>query len=404
MKKSKSRRDFLKVLAASTVALGASSAANLTKTEGENRPVKIGFLLPRSRYYSQFGEQLRLGFDTYLRSRANVLGFKSVETYFEDIGTGPYLGYKKAAKLLEVNGVDLLVGAVGSETVAALSPLLAARKRLLVVANFGANIVRKDERSPFVFYNTLNHWQTSYEVGKWAAESFGPKAMAITSLYDSGYDHLYAFETGVTDAEGIVATHLTDNNSVEHDLPATTARIEEVRPDFIYLLHSDPIAGVLTSQLKQMSLGIPIVTSEALMHLSTQTGQLNTNVQSGLRWSAKLENQENQMFKALFAKQNHRSADVFAMLGYETAQLLDKALERSEGRTSPAVLSRALKGLEFFGPRGQIRLDPKAQSTLSPIYFQKAESLVGEEPQRLTSLKAIYREQRTGWTHDYLCV
>ena len=318
-------------------------------------------------------------------------------------------------RLLESRQVDLLAGALSSAAVVEIKASLEEARTPLIVTNFGANTVRPEEESPFVFHNTLNHWRRSFTAGAWATREFGARALVVASLLDSGFDHLYAVEAGVKAAGGEVAAILvTDRMPGEHDLVGVLAALEETRPNFIYLLHSDPVAALLVRRLAERSAGrVPLVAADMMMSdsLLAMQGAAAQGVAGVAAWSIGLPLAENHSFVARYRRWTRQEPDSFAMLGYETAQLLEQALTVAGGARGGTLLA-ALGRAEVTGPRGRVQMQPLTRRTVAPNYLQQVQLVGGSlEPVVLREmdtapgvagvLSSLHAAPRSGWLHDY---
>ena len=86
------------------------------------------------------------------------------------------MAIRKARELIERDKVDVVGGVVNSEVAADLRPIFEESRRVLIVTNVGANVVREADRSSHVFYNSLNYWQANRATGQWAADNLGRRA------------------------------------------------------------------------------------------------------------------------------------------------------------------------------------------------------------------------------------
>ena len=57
------------------------------------------------------------------------------------------------------------------QVIAELRELINKSRTFFIVSGIGENAVRDSERSPYVFYNTLNYWQANQAAGEWAAQN-----------------------------------------------------------------------------------------------------------------------------------------------------------------------------------------------------------------------------------------
>src|SRR5262249_55244148 len=110
---------------------------------------------------------------------------------------------------------------------------------LLLVSDAGADAVEPVRGGGSVFFDSLGYWQASWAMGDWAARNLGRRAVVAASLYESGYDSLYAFQPGLEEAGGEgVETCVTHVPPATHDTGRAIAAIRRAVPDFVFAAYS----------------------------------------------------------------------------------------------------------------------------------------------------------------------
>ncbi|UCH24903.1 MAG: ABC transporter substrate-binding protein [Trueperaceae bacterium] len=407
MKKQSSpgRRRFLQTLMAGTAA--ALSAPGLARAHAR-RPFRIGLLLPRTSLCPQLGENLMRGVRLQLEMQGGSLAERPIDLVPEEFGTTPGQAVTKASRLLELQRVDLLIGPLSSAAVERLAPLLQSHRVPLLVTGPGANTVRPEERTPTIFHNTLHHWQGNFALGAWAARHLGLNGAMLTSIYDSGFDHLYAFEAGVLSVGGRVETIVTDATPGEHRLTETLDALQAAKPEFIHLLHSDLLATHLVRQLQASGTSVPVIGSDLAITSRefTSRGPTLPDLKVATSWTPHLPTIANRDFVQLYRHRYRSDPDAFAMLGYESTQLLEQALQHVAGGSS---LQQALATVSVEGPRGKVRMGAEQQSIQAPLYlFDTVSERVLTELTPVTeeheAIRQLHAGPRTGWLTDYLRV
>jgi branched-chain amino acid transport system substrate-binding protein len=96
------------------------------------------------------------------------------------------------------------------------------------------------------------------------------------------------------------------------------------------------------------------------------------NAITGLHWALTLDNRENKDFTDSFKKRNNKTADVFAVQGYDTARVIVDALNVVKGKTdSPDQFLKAIAAVKFNSPRGTFKFDPVTNNVINTIYIRK---------------------------------
>ena len=424
-----SRRAFLRTISG---AAGLLAGAPLLAASAESRarsaapatllariPLRVGVLLPRPPSYPAIGPNFLAGMRLYLAQHGERAGGRAVQLLVRDSGVLPDRALTAMRGLLEPTQADLLVGMMRSGLASSLHPLLEARQVPLIVAGAGANLTRQADARPYIFRNTLGAWRASWALGHWAARNLGGTALIATSFYDSGYDANYMFELGFEDAGGTVL-----GTSVSHrptdgpgHLGALMGDIRLARPQVVFAGYAGPAAAEFVRAYAAAGLHgrIPLLGAGFLAderHLHTLGGAA-LGIRTALPWAEALDTAANRDFGHAFRASAGRPADAFAVLGYDTAQLI--AAAAGADASEPGALRRALASAAFGGPRGPVAMDPQALDVSTPLYLREVRASAGAlrnavlgelaAPALLDArFQAVRAATKTGWQNAYLCV
>ena len=151
------------------LALGACGSVGEESDGGsgegqESRPIKVGLVIPQSGVYAPLGEDMKAAWDLWLDENGNKLGGRDVETVVVDEGEGPDTGVPAVQKVLQQDRVDAVVGIVNSATALGAADIVNGAKKLLIVANAGANDVTGS--SKYIWRTSFTNGQVAYAIGK----------------------------------------------------------------------------------------------------------------------------------------------------------------------------------------------------------------------------------------------
>jgi branched-chain amino acid transport system substrate-binding protein len=405
------RRDLLRRTGQLAGALAATATLPLalrtrhvpTSAGRSAPPLRIGALLPQSTVYPRLAESLLAGLQLAFAREG-----RHIALLVEDIGRGAAFPTPAVDRLLGEHRAAVLLGMVNPDTAASLRARLAASGALLVNLPVGANMPRAADDHPAIVTHSLAHWQASLALGRWAAGRLGRRALLATSLYDSGYDALYAFRLGFERAGGtVVATQVTHHPANDDPLAAQLDALTGFAPDFVYAAYSgqDAVDFVRAYHAAGLAARLPLIGSSFLTDeaLLPQMGPVALGIRTAAPWSPALDTPANRRFVAAYRAQTGQAPDTFALLGYETAQLLAQA---DAALWAPA--------LSFTGPRGVIGLDATTRTTTGPLYLREVRAagaglvnaILGALPAPAVSdpaLADLRGSVKTGWSTPYLC-
>lgn len=417
-----SRRNFLKIFGSGVAAAAAnpvmSSVSKITKT---SKTLRVGLLQPQSnicpQYPYSFVNGFRLGID-----QNKAIKKQHVEIVNEPNGYGtPFISKQNAQKLLYENNVDLVVGLLGSEVAGQFDDMFAKKKVPFIVCNAGENYATRPMRdNPYLYFNTLNLLQNNYSSGEYAVNKYGKKGFVITSLYDSGYDALYAFQKGVENAKGtlkeIFVIKATDKDFSSHAI----STIEELKPDFVYALLSGDQARDFIIQFKNQSTGstplitTPFVTDQPFL---PSLGSYAESLVATTPWDRKLNNSENKKFCKNYKETYRSEPDHFAALGYETGLMVYTALANCNGLVDGENLRKELSRVKMKSPRGNFSVNMETGWTETPAYrIEVGGNLFTSLPEpnliekialiehNNSEFDSLDNDHRSGWLNPYLFI
>lgn len=415
------RRAFLKT---SGAIAGATAAATLLtscestpqalqtieQTVQLQTPVTLGVLLPHLKLNPLVGQQVLDGMRLY----SNTSAQRQINLVVHEVGVGQYEAHRAAQELLDQGGIDMLVGVVNPMLISPFHELLQERQTFLLIADVGADVVRSQHENPYVATHSLGYWQANYAMAHQLVRRFGRRAVLVTSFYDSGYDSVYAFRYGFEEAGGQVLETLVTHRPIDDDahLMGVIEQIKALQPDVVYLVSSGRDAEEFAQAYAAAGVQIPLAGASfsADIHAS-QVPPISTV----MPWARELATDENQAFVSNFEAATGRPADALALLGYETALLIDTALSEAGGDLRDvAAMQQALANMRVTSPRGLLTLDIDNQHTNTPLYTGIARYNGGKvqyeslEELTLPAGSDILSQQlrtsvKSGWCNPYLC-
>jgi branched-chain amino acid transport system substrate-binding protein len=335
-------------------------------------------------------------------------------------GAGLRLGEDEAVpeadEALATDDLGVMIGVVGATDAARLRAVVAESGTSLVVTDGGANVVRADEASPNLLYSTGGYWQANWALGEWAAAHLGRRGFLAASMYESGFDALYAAELGMEAGGGAVAgRHVNFGPSGPRPAADAIAAIRAARPDFVFAAYNGPQAVEFVRAYAQSGLKdeLPLVGSGFLVDeaLLPEMGDAALGIHSALSWAPTLDAPANQAFVRDYRALTGSAPNVLAAVGYDTARWISEALSAA-GEQGPRAVRAALLETRFAGPRGAWRMDPRTQQAVTPLYLRQVEAgpdgprnqALGELPavDALDSrLEPLRQAPRTGWVYAY---
>jgi branched-chain amino acid transport system substrate-binding protein len=363
-----SRRRFLK---SSTGAM-AATAVPTGWAIAQPKPLKVGLMLPYSGTFAQLGENITHAIEMFIAEKGGKLGGRDLQIVKLDDESKPELGLQNAERLIKRDNVDVLIGTVHSGVQMAIHKAVSESGTLCIVPNAGAVAVTRNLCAKNVFRTSFSNWQPAYGMGVALGKRGVKKAAWVTWDYAAGAESGEGFRQGLEANGGKVVQTLT-LKFPETNFQPLLAQIPGLGVDAIGSFFAGGGAVNFVKDYAAAGLKVPLVGSGFLTEgvLGPQ-GAAAEGVETALHYGDGIDNPKNNAFRAAFKTKANREADVYAVQGYDAAQLLAVGLEAVKGNMeNEAGLYKAMREAKLESPRGPISFS-KSQEVIHNIYLRKA--------------------------------
>ena len=368
------RRYAVKLAAAAVVAAMAGAAA------AQGKPVKVGFMLPYTGTYAALGNAIENGFRLYVQEHGGKLGGQAIEFVRVDDESDPSKATDNVNKLIKRDQVDVVVGTVHSGVAMAMAKAAKDSGTLLIVPNAGADAVTGPMCAPNIFRTSFSNWQPGFAMGEVAAKRGYKKAVTITWKYAAGEESVNGFKESFTKAGGQVVKELTLPFPRE-EFQALLTEIASIKPDVVYTFFAGAGAVKFVKDYAAAGLGksIPLVGAGFLTDGTLEAqGEAAQGLLTTLHCADGLDNPKDKAFRLAYAKAYKLQPDVYAVQGYDAAQMLGIGLTAAKGDMSKRdALFKAIEKARIDSPRGAFTLS-KSHNPVQDIYLRKVEGKVNQ--------------------------
>jgi branched-chain amino acid transport system substrate-binding protein len=364
-----SRRRLLKGGAALSAAWGIPTGWAIAQA----KPLKVGLMLPYSGTFAQLGENITHAVELFMAEKGGKLAGREVEIIKLDDESKPDLAPQNADRLVKRDAVHVLIGTVHSGVQMGIHKVVSDSGTLTIVPNAGNVAVTRELCVKNVFRTSFTNWQPAYGMGVAAAKKGYKKAVWVTWDYAAGAESGAGFKEAFERGGGQVLPSLTLPFPQTNFQPLL-AQIPGLGVDVVGSFFAGGGAVQFVKEYAAAALKAPLCGSGFLTEgtLGAQ-GAAAEGIETALHYGDGLDNAKNAAFRKAFKDKAGRDADVYAVQGYDAAQLLALGLEAVNGNVEDeANLYKALRAARIDSPRGAISMSP-SQTVTQNIYLRKAE-------------------------------
>lgn len=343
--------------------------------------VKVGFMLPYSGTYAKLGEAIENGFKLYVQEQGGKLAGQDVQYFKVDDESNPSKGPENANRLIKRDQVDILVGTVHSGVAMALAKAANDSDTTLIIPNAGADAITGPLCSKNVFRSSFSNWQPGYAMGSVAAEQGHKTAVTISWNYAAGKESTDGFKESFEKGGGKVVKHLTLPFPNVEFQPLLT-EIASIKPDAVYTFFAGGGAVKFTQDYAAAGLkdSIPLLGAGFLTDGTLEAqGDSAQGLLTTLHYADGLDTPRDNAFRENYKKNFPQlPPDVYAVQGYDAAQMLEAGLKAVNGDVSKKdAMREAIRNAKIDSPRGEFTLS-KAGNPVQDMYLRKVEGDVNK--------------------------
>jgi branched-chain amino acid transport system substrate-binding protein len=340
--------------------------------------LKVGLMLPYTGTFAALGTAIENGFRLMVAEQGGKLGGREIEFIKVDDESDPSKATDNVNKLIKRDNVDVLVGSVHSGVAMAMARVAKDSGTLLIVPNAGADAVTGSMCAPNIFRSSFSNWQPGYAMGEVVAKKGHKKVVTITWKYAAGDESVNGFKESFEKNGGQVVKALSlPFPNVEFQ--ALLTEIAASKPDAVYTFFAGGGAVKFVKDYAAAGLkkSIPLYGAGFLTDGTLEAqGADAADVMTTLHYADNLENARDKSFRLAYAKTYKLQPDVYAVQGFDAAQILNIGLTAVKGDMSKrAELSAAIEKAKIDSPRGAFTLS-KSHNPVQDIYLRQ---VVGKE-------------------------
>jgi branched-chain amino acid transport system substrate-binding protein len=366
-----------RVVGALTAALIATTGAMLAASpaQAQQGKLKIGLMLPYTGTYAALGNSITNAFKLAVDENGGKIAGREIEYFTVDDESDPAKAPDNANKLIKRDQVDVLVGTVHSGVALAMAKVARDNNTLLIIPNAGADDITGPLCASNIFRTSFSNSQLGIAMGKVMAEQKKKTAVTFTWDYAAGKESTGGFKEAFEQGGGKVVKELyLPFPQVEFQSYLT--EIASLKPDVVYVFFAGGGAVKFVKDYaaaglnKTIQLVGPGFLTDGTLEAQGDSAQ---GLLTTLHYGDGLTNPKNNAFRAAYMKAYKSEPDVYAVQGYDAAQLLIVGMNAVKGDTSKrAELVKAMETAKLDSPRGSLALS-KSHNPIHDIYLRKVE-------------------------------
>ncbi len=359
-------------------AIAAFAAGAALDAQCQAPKLKVGLMLPYSGTYAALGTAIENGFRLYVAEQGGKVGGREIEYFKVDDESDPAKATDNANKLVKRDNVDVIIGTVHSGVAMAMAKVAKDNDTLLIIPNAGAVAVTGPMCGVSIFRSSFSNWQPGYAMGDVAAKKGLKKAVTITWKYAAGDESVGGFKEAFEKGGGQVVKELSLPFPNVEFQPLLT-EIASIKPDVVYTFFAGGGAVKFVKDYAAAGLkktiplyGAGFITDGTLEAQGADADGLLTT----LHYGDGLDTPRDKAFRASYDKAYKMQPDVYAVQGYDAAQMLAIGLNAAKGDVgNKAEIARAITAAKIDSPRGPFTIG----ASHNPVQDMYLRQVIGKE-------------------------
>ena len=376
---------FAPIALAAALALAAPFSQAQTSAK-----LKVGLMLPATGTFAALGTAIENGFKLYVAEQGGKLSGREIEFVKVDDESDPSKATDNVNKLVKRDNVDVLVGTVHSGVAMAMAKVAKDSGTLLIVPNAGADAVTGAMCAPNIFRSSFSNWQPGYAMGEVVAKKGHKKVVTITWKYAAGDESVKGFKEAFEKGGGQVVKELSlPFPNVEFQ--ALLTDIAAAKPDAVYTFFAGGGAVKFVKDYAAAGLkkSVPLYGAGFLTDGTLEAqGADAEGLLTTLHYGDSLTVPRDASFRLSYAKTYKLQPDVYAVQGYDAAQMLAIGLAAVKGDLGKMPeFTAAVEKARIDSPRGAFSVS-KSHNPVQDIYLRevvgKQNKVIGVASRSLT--------------------
>lgn len=335
--------------------------------------LKVGLMLPYTGTYASLGTAITNGFKLAVAERNGKLGGREVAYYIVDDESDPSKAPENANRLVKRDSVDVLVGSVHSGVAMGMAKIARETGVPMIVPNAGADELTGALCAPNIFRTSFSNWQPGYATGKLVADNKHKTAVTLTWKYAAGQQMVDGFKEAFEKNGGKVVKELTLPFPNLEFQPFLT-EIAAIKPQAVFVFFAGSGAAKFVKDYAAAGLkekiplyGVGFLTDGVL----EAQGDAAQGLITTLHYADGLNTPKDNAFRAAYKKSYGVEPDVYAVQGYDAAQLLHAGLTAVNGDImQKEKMYQAMEAAKIDSPRGTFTLST-AHNPIQDMYVRR---------------------------------
>lgn len=336
--------------------------------KADNQEIKLGAILPLTGDAAPYGSALKKGMDLAVAEINAVGGIrgKKLTIVFEDDRNLPQDGVTAYNKLVSVDKVPMVIGAMFSSVTLAIAPI-AERNKVVLLSPTSSDVLLTNA-GDYIFRIYPSDSYDGEFLANFAFDKLGARKAAIVSMQASSTTSISQLFKKLFESKGGAVISGNTFNEGATDYRAILTKIKQQQQDIVFLPAALKESTLFLRQAKELSvkpkiLGISTLYDPKLIELAGEAAE-------GVLFSSPIFDPNSQSpeivtFVEAYKSKHKAAPDILGAYGYDTVNVAVESLKfASSGQiTSQSIKSGLYEIKAYKGVTGEMSFDSNGDVT-----------------------------------------
>jgi len=339
-----------------------------SKKQPETKEIKIGAILPLTGDAAQWGKEPQKAIELAIEELNNKGGVngKKIIVMFEDSQAFPEKGVAAIKKLIVIDKVEVVIGAISSSVTLAIAPIAEQNRKILISpASTSAEIA---DAGDYIFRTIAPHIVQASALVETVVEILRIKEVAVLYLNNAAcVDFKNVFRRGIEKKGGSALIEESGEQGAS-DFRTQLTKMKEKTPKAILIVAFPKEIGIILRQAKEMGIDAQFLSPDP--GEDPEVRKIAGTASEGLIISTPTVYPEfakgtAQVFVNKFRQKYKKDPGMYAANAYDAAILVIRAIEE-KGYNSDGIKQYLYSIKDFDGASGTITFDRNGDTSQPP--------------------------------------
>lgn len=334
----------------------------VTQIKRESEVIKIGVMGPLTGIRAMGGTYMRNGLEMALEeinSKGGVKGRK-IKLVYEDTKYKPDVAISAFRKLVDVEGISLIIGFQNSSCLLAVAPL--AEKKKVICIGYGTQSNKISNAGDYIFRTQIASREEIPAISDFIRNKLRISRIGVLYLNtDYGVEYKNILKRIFEDKLGGKIVDMESFEVETKDYRTQLKKVVQHNPQAIFIIGASKHVGMIIKQAKEIGINTQWIASSPVESRDVLeiAGKLADGIIYPYPYDIESQDKQQKIFREKYKKRYGMIPNMLAANAYDALKILVKAIEKCGGdaKNVECIKNELYKVRNYHGASGVLSFD-----------------------------------------------